>query len=79
MKTLPALNVPVVENGTEIVCPAQYVVGVIVPVVMLVVTAQDAGAVNKLFTVIVQAVFAEKLAVTFTGKPFAVKPVKVTV
>jgi hypothetical protein len=42
-------------------------------------TKHDAGAVKRLLTVIEQDGFKEKLAVTFTGKPFAVKPVKVTV
>ncbi len=42
-------------------------------------TVQATGAVNKLLTVKVQVAFAEKFAVVFTTAPFAVKPVKVTV
>jgi hypothetical protein len=79
VNTLPALKVPVVVKGTEIVCPAQYTKGVIGPVVIVVGGAQDAGAVKRLFTVKVHKGFAEKFAVTVTGKPFAVKPVNVTV
>lgn len=40
---------------------------------------QLAGAVKRLFCVKVQAAFAVKKAVTFTGLPLAVKPVSITV
>lgn len=39
---------------------------------------QEAGAVNELLTVKVQAASAEKVAVAFTAAPFAVSPVSVT-